>query len=95
MGVKYEAWETEDGVVLFESRRGDEMRHVEALVNKLYEFEAATYEEAASIHSLRMGWGPYTPMGEPRACEQCGAWYYPSGSSHCWRCGPDNNIRDR
>jgi hypothetical protein len=29
----------------------------------LYAFEAATHEEAQAIHSLRMGWGPYRPLG--------------------------------
>ena len=52
----------------------------------LYRFEAATPEEAYAIHSLRMGWGPYVPVGEPAQCPQCGAWFYPEGSNECWRC---------
>jgi hypothetical protein len=53
-----------------------------------YRFVAATYEEAASIHSLRRGVGAYLPMGEEGACERCGAVIYPEGSGGCWRCGP-------
>src|SRR5689334_30513 len=52
----------------------------------LYSFEAATHEEAQAIHSLRMGWGPYRPEGEPKPCPTCGAFYYPEGSGECWRC---------
>lgn len=59
--AKYEAWETQDpGCTLFESSRFEEVKSHPAslLTNKLYEFEAATQEEAHSIHNLRMGWGP-------------------------------------
>jgi hypothetical protein len=52
----------------------------------LYSFEAATTEEAYSIHSLRMGWGPYMPLGDPSECPRCGAWFYRDGSGECWRC---------
>lgn len=52
----------------------------------LYSFEAATPEEAYSIHNLRMGWGPYKPLGEPALCPVCGAWFYPEGSGECWKC---------
>lgn len=90
MQKKYEAWETEDGAVLFESVSYEQMKNNPAnlLVKKLYELEAATAEEANSIHNLRMGFGPYTPMGEPEPCPKCGAWFYPKGSGQCWHCGP-------
>ena len=52
----------------------------------LFEFEAATSEEASAIYTLRMGWGAYRPMGEAAPCPDCGAWYYPEGSGECWRC---------
>jgi hypothetical protein len=52
----------------------------------LYAFEAATHEEAQSIHHLRMGWAPYSPLGALGECPACGAVYYPEGSGECWRC---------
>lgn len=88
--TQYEAWECEDGVVLFDSAQLEKMRSNSAmlLTQKLYEFAAATAEEASSIHNLRMGFGPYKPMGEPAPCPRCAAWFYPQGSGQCWRCGP-------
>lgn len=62
----------------------------------LYAFEAATYEEAQSIHHLRMGWPPYRPLGAPGECPACGATFYPEGSGECWRCSsPDSSISER
>ena len=52
----------------------------------LYSFEAGTHEEAQAIHSLRMGWRPYRPEGEPEPCPTCNAFYYPQGSAECWLC---------
>ena len=53
----------------------------------LWEFEAATWEEASAIHHLRMGFEPYAPAGSWEPCPKCGAAYYPLGSGQCWRCG--------
>ena len=53
----------------------------------LWRIEAATSEEASAIHHLRLGWGPYKPMGEAKPCPKCGAMFYPEGSGECWRCG--------
>jgi hypothetical protein len=53
----------------------------------LYEFAAATGEEAMAIHCLRQGWAPYMPMGKSAPCPQCGATYYPECYGDCWRCG--------
>lgn len=53
----------------------------------LWEFEAATSEEAMSVHFLRLGWAPYRPEGEPAPCPRCGSIYYPNGSAECWKCG--------
>jgi hypothetical protein len=55
-------------------------------IQTLYEFEAATWEEAMAIHHLRMGWGPYNPRCNAEECPQCKAVYYPEGSGQCWRC---------
>ena len=51
----------------------------------LYEFEAATWEEACAIYHLRQGFEPYKPDGEPAECPVCKAMYYPEGSGVCWR----------
>lgn len=53
----------------------------------LWEVEADTWEEAQAIHHLRMGFGPYVPMGDSKPCPKCGTPYYPEGSGECWRCG--------
>jgi hypothetical protein len=88
--IRYEAWETEDGTTFFRSAQLALLKQNPAihLKKKLFEFNAATAEEAASINSLRMGRGPYIPVGDPRPCPKCGAWFYPEGSGECWRCGP-------
>ena len=38
----------------------------------LYQVEADTYEEAMAVHHIKMGWGPYVPMGEAQACPKEG-----------------------
>ncbi|MFG6433329.1 hypothetical protein [Roseateles sp. LYH14W] len=50
---------------------------------RLWLIEAATYEEAATIHHLRLGWGTYKPMGEAAPCLRCGALFWPEGSGVC------------
>lgn len=85
--TRYEAWETETGHVLFSADQRDRILGLEGKVRKLYEFDAATGEEASAIHALRMGWEPYTPMGNPAPCPKCAATFYPDGSGQCWRCG--------
>lgn len=87
--TKYEAWEMDDGCVLFGSENREQVLANPAVkfVKLLYEFEAATGEEASAIHNLRMGFGAYTPNGEPEECPKCCAWFYPQGSGQCWRCG--------
>jgi hypothetical protein len=55
----------------------------------LYAIDAESPEEASAIHNLRMGWGPYKPMGEPAPCSVCGSMYYPQGSAWCWKCGEE------
>ena len=90
MLTKYECWETDSGY-MFGDAAGVASAHADPalqLLQKLFEFEAATYEEAASIYNLRMGHGPCIPMGEAEPCPQCSAWFYPRGSGQCWRCGP-------
>jgi hypothetical protein len=85
----YEAWETEDGFVFFSSDQLHARMNnpAQKLVRKLFDVAAATGEEAMSIFNLRMGWGPYNPMGKPENCPKCGGWFYPEGSGDCWQCG--------
>lgn len=53
----------------------------------LWEIDADTPEEAQAIHNLRMGFGPYNPIGHWLPCPKCGTPFYPYDSSECWRCG--------
>lgn len=86
----YEAWRDSDGVALnthdyfrMMRKRSDWQKDAEFL----YSFVASTGEEARAIHSLRMGWGAYHPIGDPSPCPTCDAMFYPQGSCECWRCG--------
>ena len=49
----------------------------------LWRIEAATYEEAAAVHHLRMGWEPYKPPGEQAQCPRCTGTFFPEGSGEC------------
>lgn len=86
---KFHAWRNSEGSV-FVSR---ETVALEAFPREqqeaeiLFEIFAATAEEAAAICNLRMGFGPYEPIGEPQRCPNCDFWYYPQGSAECWQCG--------
>ena len=51
-----------------------------------WQIEACSWEEASSINNLRLGYGPYYPMGDAEPYPNCGALYYPSGSGECWSC---------
>ena len=54
----------------------------------LHEVIADTPEEASAVHHIKMGWAPYTPMGEAAPCPHCGAYFYPESSGICPNCGP-------
>jgi hypothetical protein len=82
---KFHAWRNIDGEV-FVSRETLEA-HTMADVEILFEIHAATAEEAAAICNLRLGYGPYEPIGAPARCPHCDFWYYPQGSAECWQCG--------
>ena len=56
---------------------------------RLYVFEASSYEEAMSIYYIRQGWAPYKPQGEAAPCPKCNAMHYPKGSGECWKCNHD------
>ena len=52
----------------------------------LWRIEAGSYEEAAAVRNLRLGWNPYVPMGDALPCPSCGSAYFPEGSGQCWNC---------
>ena len=52
----------------------------------LWRFEAGSHEEAMAIKNIRLGFGPYVPLGESAPCPKCGSMYYPEGSRQCWNC---------
>ena len=53
----------------------------------VHRYIADSPEEASAISSLRLGFGPYKPMGKPVLCSnQCGSYYYPEGSGICPKC---------
>jgi hypothetical protein len=86
----YEAWGAEGQVALLLKGQAEEYKRKGLLSHDaelLYTIDADTMEEASAIHNLRMGFGPYDPMGDPANCPKCGAWFYPKGSGECWRCG--------
>lgn len=89
--ASYEAWaDPTDSSTTLATREEIAHHRAHGLLSSnavlLYQFEAATFEEANAIHALRMGWAPYTPGGEAAPCPRCGAVYYPEGSGECWRC---------
>lgn len=88
--TKYQAWQFNDGCSFSESEHIAELKingTIPEGAEFLYEIEANTWEEARSVHNLRMGWGPYNPEGAAEPCPKCSAFYYPQGSGQCWRCG--------
>ena len=87
----WQAFET-DGCVTLTTRDGavqlKRTGQLEKDARLLYEFAAATGEEASTIHYERQGWEPYKPIGESALCpNKCGSYYYPLGSGDCPVCG--------
>ena len=52
----------------------------------LWQAEAGSHEEIMAIRNIRLGYGPYVPLGDSAPCPECGAMYYPGGSAECWNC---------
>jgi len=74
--ARHEAWrDPADGSVLLttaeEAGRQREARLLSGATELAWHFEAATWEDANAIHSLRMGWEPYQPPGRPAPCPTC------------------------
>jgi len=86
----FEAWRDERGITFGILATIAEHRSKGLLgesAERLYSFEAHSWEEAMAIHHLRMGFEPYKPQGSPTPCVHCGALVYAAGSGQCWRCG--------
>ena len=87
----YEAWQDES-CIAFAEAEGIEQDKEKGILSEnaelLHRVEAATWEEAMTIHYQKMGWSPYRPQGEAADCPNgCGAKYYPAGSGQCPNCG--------
>ncbi len=87
----WQAFETDGCVTLTTKDGAVQLKRTGQLVEDarlLYEFAAATGEEASTIHHERQGWEPYKPIGESALCpNKCGSYYYPLGSGDCPVCG--------
>jgi len=87
----FSAWSSSDGTEITFS----EGEHRPRLANGdpapgcdvvLWRVEAGSYEEAMAIRNVRLGYGPYVPLGDSAPCPKCDAMYYPDGSGQCWHC---------
>ncbi len=86
----YQSWKFEGDTTFTTIERVNDLQKEGSIPKEAeleYTFDAATFEEALSIHSLRQGHGPYKPIGEPSSCPQCASYVYAEGSGECWRCG--------
>jgi len=91
MRYKFEAWADDEGIT-FATVEGIKWQRDKGLLGKnpklLHVIEADTPEEASAVHHIKMGWEPYKPMGEAKACPKgCGSCFYPEGSGECPKCG--------
>ncbi len=88
---QWQAWKGDGVITLTPRDRVERLRQsglIEADANCLYQFSAATGEEASTIHYERQGWETYRPLGPPVPCPRgCGSEYYPLGSGDCPVCG--------
>lgn len=92
----FECWEMEDGSIQFgtyeSNRKSAPKEERKRLVHCV---DLPTFEEALAVHHLRMGWGPFKPMGNAEPCPACGAFYYPEGTGACYRCCLEEEERRR
>ncbi len=87
----YEGWDDGDGgIALVAATDVERLRATGAIsstARRLHVIEADTFEEAAAVHAIKMGWGAYNP-GPSAPCPQgCGAFVYPECSGECPNCG--------
>jgi len=52
----------------------------------LWQIEVGSHEEAMAVRNVRLGYGPYKPLGDAEPCPKCGAQRYAQGSGQCWQC---------
>jgi hypothetical protein len=89
----YEAWQYDDGgVIAFDEAEGIRQEMTQGLIPKdaklLHQIEAEYWEEAQTLHYLKMDWGEYKPEGEAKECpNSCRSMFYPEGSGECPNCG--------
>jgi hypothetical protein len=87
----FEAWDDgENGITLTLASEIERQRTtgaISAAAKRLHVIEADTWEEAAAMHAIKMGWGPYNPGPSAPCPRGCGAFYYPEGSGECPNCG--------
>lgn len=92
---EYQVWAGDDSLTLATTENANRLREkglLEGEAELLYQFHAATAEEASAIHHLRMGWAPYKPEGEAAPCRHCNATIYPESFGDCWRCGSQDGA---
>lgn len=91
MKLIFEVWEDDESVMLSTPENILEHKKNGLFVGRpklLYKIEADTYEEAMAIHHIKSGLEPYKPLGKAELCpNNCGSFYYPSGSGVCPKCG--------
>lgn len=86
----YEAWQYADGgIIAFgEAKAIRKEMAQEKDAKLLHQVEAEYWEEAQTLHYLKMDWGEYNPDCEAKECSNgCGALFYPEGSGECRNCG--------
>jgi hypothetical protein len=87
----FSAWRSLDGsqTSLWEGDRPPQLANGDVVPGcdvLLWQIEVGSYEEAMAIRNIRLGVGPYVPLGDSAPCPKCGVSYYPSGSAQCWNC---------
>ncbi len=89
----FEAWQYDDGcITAFSTAEGIKADKACGVIPEdaklLHQVEAETWEEAQTLHYIKMNWGEYKPVGEAKECpNKCGAMFYPEGSGECPNCG--------
>jgi len=65
--IIFEAWEDETGITFTTKENIVDLRSKSLISNDakfLYRIEAASYEEAMTLHHIKMEWEPYIPLNK-------------------------------
>lgn len=65
--IIFEAWEDENGITFTTKENIVDFRSKSLISNDakfLYQIEAASYEEAMTLHHIKMEWEPYIPLSK-------------------------------